>query len=302
MLLDSPASGGGCHDHPRAVLRLVFTDLSAGLVQGPERFPDPGHTTPEHSEPISETVSIQDSFSRILYQFGAVALSPVGDGFTLTGSGFTVGSVLNFFVATANGSINAGPLKPSAKTGNQLTVAVPSSVTQGEGFVALEAVNTDQKFAASNLFGALLQGSPKASLPSITGINGIPIAADSANLSVGLANVETVVPQGSVVRLAGAGFDVTHGIAVDVFCGCPGGKVGPFFLNPGNPALTASAISFNLPAAGVNAPATGPGSFRVSNKGADRSYGNKSNAVSAPIGPSPIGIGSVIQTVQPDRG
>jgi hypothetical protein len=294
MLLDSPASGGGVTITPAPCFASCLPIYPQVSFKGQSGF----LTWTYNAETLGTTKEILAS--RIVSPGFFISSVPspilVGDGFTLTGSGFTVGSVLNFFVATANGSINAGPLKPSAKTGNQLTVAVPSSVTQGEGFVALEAVNTDQKFAASNLFGALLQGSPKASLPSITGINGIPIAADSANLSVGLANVETVVPQGSVVRLAGAGFDVTHGIAVDVFCGCPGGKVGPFFLNPGNPALTASAISFNLPAAGVNAPATGPGSFRVSNKGADGSYSNKSNAVSAPIGPSPIGIGSVIQT------
>ena len=38
----------------------------------------------------------------------------VGASFTITGKAFTTGSVVNFFVATATGPINAGPFKPSA--------------------------------------------------------------------------------------------------------------------------------------------------------------------------------------------
>ena len=57
-------------------------------------------------------------------------------------------------------------------------------------------------------------------------------------------------------------------MAIDLFCACPGGKVGPFFLNPGNPGLTATLLSFILPAKGCrNSPPTGPGSFVVSNAG-----------------------------------
>ena len=62
-------------------------------------------------------------------------------------------------------------------------------------------------------------------------------------------------------------------MAVDLFCACTGGKVGPFFLNPGNPGLTADATQ--LHAAGqraANSPPTGPGSFVVSNKGADGKF------------------------------
>ncbi len=219
----------------------------------------------------------------------------VGGSFTATGNGFTAGSVLNFFVATATGPINAGPLKPSAIDPNHLKVSVPASITQGEGFVAIQAVNTDHKFAASPLVGSLLQGSAAAGLPSITTINGSGIAADSTDPGIGLANVETVVPQGSTVTLGGSGFDLSHGVAVDVFCDCPLGKVGPFFINRGNPGLTAGSIIFALPAVGQDTPATGPGSFRVSNAGADGRYGNKSNSVSAPIGQT-IVIISVIQS------
>ena len=94
-----------------------------------------------------------------------------------------------------------------------------------------------------------------------------------------------MVPQGSVVRLGGAGFDTVNGVAIDLFCACPAGKVGPFFLNPGNAGLGSALLSFTLPAARhSNSPPTGPGSFVVSNKGAAGTYTLKSNAVSVPIG------------------
>ena len=41
----------------------------------------------------------------------------VGANFTVTGSGFTAGSVANFFIATGHGTINAGPLNQIAGTG-----------------------------------------------------------------------------------------------------------------------------------------------------------------------------------------
>ena len=108
-------------------------------------------------------------------------------------------------------------------------------------------------------------------------------------------NVETVVVQGSTVALGGTGFDTTNGVAVDLYCACPLGKVGPFFLNPGAPGLHPSLISVPIPATGPNAPVTGPGSFVISNKGGSGLYKLKSNAVSVPIGQL-ISVTSVLQT------
>ena len=71
--------------------------------------------------------------------------------------------------------------------------------------------------------------------------------------------------------------------------------MGPFFLNPGDPGLGASALSFILPASGPNSPAVGPGSFVVSNKGTTGpAYDCKSNAVAAVLGHA-ITVGSVNQ-------
>lgn len=99
---------------------------------------------------------------------------------------------------------------------------------------------------------------------------------------------------GSVLSLGGSGFDVTNGVAVDVFCACAGGKVGPFILGPGNPGLHSTLIQFTLPPTGPVAPPIGPSALVVSNKGADGSYAKKSNAVSVPVGQQ-ISITSVAE-------
>ncbi len=94
------------------------------------------------------------------------------------------------------------------------------------------------------------------------------------------ANVETTLLQGSSVVINGTGFDVENGVAVDVFCACPGGKLPTMFLNPGNPNLKSNSITFTLPASTP----TGPGSIQVSNAGSGHAYSAKSDAVSVPIG------------------
>ena len=209
----------------------------------------------------------------------------VGGSFNVTGANFTAGSKANFFVATSGGAFNAGPLIPTAMSlPTQLTASVPANTTLGQGFVEVQVVNTDKGFAASNLAPALLQGSVAAGIPSLTSINGAGLAATSSNPAYAANNVETVVAQGSPVKLGGSGFDTVNGVAVDLFCACKGGKVGPFFINPGTAGLSSTSISFLLPASGTNAPKTGPGSFVVSNAGAPKAYSKKSNAVSVPIG------------------
>jgi hypothetical protein len=207
-----------------------------------------------------------------------------GSSFKVLGSGFTPGSVVNFFVSTNNGPLNEGPLKPSAGAATSLTVKVPAEIPLAQGVVALQVVNTDQGYAASKLVYALLEGSASAGIPSLTAINAVGLAATSTDPSYAIDNVETVVPQGSDVTLQGTGFDTVNGVAVDLFCACEGGKVGPFFINPGNPALSATAVTVSLPAMGPYAQPVGPASFVVSNRGIDGKYSRKSNAVSVPIG------------------
>jgi hypothetical protein len=217
-----------------------------------------------------------------------------GGSFNITGLNFTGGSVVNFFIATSTGAINAGPLIPTAKSATSLTVAVPATTRLGEGFVDVQVVNTDRGFLASNLVAALLQGSPGAGIPSLTSINGVGLAGTGSEPDT-INNVQTVVVQGTMVKLGGMGFDTANGVAVDLFCAaCTGGKVGPFLLNPGNAGLSSSLITFFLPATGPMAPLTGPGSFVVSNAGIAKDFAKKSNAVSVPIGQQ-ISVTSVIQ-------
>ena len=65
----------------------------------------------------------------------------------------------------------------------------------GEGFASVVVINTDQDFVDSNPGFALLQGSPAAGLPSITGLDGHPLAATSLNPDYAVANVETTLLQ-----------------------------------------------------------------------------------------------------------
>ena len=92
-----------------------------------------------------------------------------------------------------------------------------------------------------------------------------------------------------MVKLGGIGFDTVHGVAIDLFCACTGGKLPTTFLTPGDPDLKSNSITFTLPAATP----TGPGSIVVSNA-AGGSYSAKSNAVSVPIG-QVISVTSVTQ-------
>jgi hypothetical protein len=218
-----------------------------------------------------------------------------GAVFVIQGSGFTPGSRVNFFVATALGSINTGPFTP-VFTSVQLKVTLPASIPLGAGVSAVQVVNTDRGYPTSNSVLALLQGNPAIGIPSITAINSTAISPDSVDPGIAVANVTTVVQQGMTVTVGGMGFDAANGVAVNIFCACPGGKVGPFVVGPGL-NLTATSVSFLVPASGTDAPTTGPGSFVVINKGADGSFSKMSNAVSVPIGDR-IAITSVSQSVK----
>jgi subtilase family serine protease len=214
----------------------------------------------------------------------------VGSSFTITGSNFSPGAVVNFFVATSSGPVNKGPLTPSSHSSSLLTVPIPATVPLGQGFVDVQVVNADSGFKTSNLRGALLQGSAAAGIPSLTSINGVGLAVTSANPNFATNNVQTVIIQGTSVTLGGTGFDSVHGVAVNVFCACTGGKVAPIVVSPGG-GLTSNSFRFALPP-GVP---SGPASIVVINKGADGSYSKSSNAVSVPVGAT-IRVTSVTQS------
>ena len=255
--------------------------------------PSPSHTATATRTPLPTSTPTPVPDHPFINRIPSIIV--VGGGFDINGLNFTAGSVVNFFVATSNGPVNSGPLSPRSWTPTDLSVNVPARISLGQGFVSLQVINTDKKYAASNLGFALLQGSAGQGIPTITKIDGAPLAATSGNPSFATDNVETVVAQGGIVTLGGSGFDTRNGVAVDLFCACPGGKVGPFFLNPGDSELTSGSLAFILPAGGVNSPGTGPGAFVISNKGATGKYALKSNAVSVPIG-AKIMVTSITQS------
>ena len=117
---------------------------------------------------------------------------------------------------------------------------VPADIPLGQGVVAVQVVNTDQGYAASNLSYALLQGSPAAGIPSLTAINGVALAATSTDPDFAMKRGNR---RAAGRRSNPAGHRLRHrnGVAVDLFCACAGGKVGPFFINPGDPALSATS-------------------------------------------------------------
>jgi len=267
---------------------------TATSTKAPTSTPKPTPSPSPHRTTTPKPTATPKPIAPVITSIPSTIL--IGANFVINGKGFTAGSEVNFFVATANGAVNAGPLVPIGKTSTQLNVAVPTRITPGEGFVTVEVINTDTGFLNSNLASALLMGAPGAGFPDLTKINGVGLAATSSSPAFASNNVQTVVPQGSVVRLGGAGFDTTYGVAVNLFCACAGGKVGPFILNPGDPGLRPMQISFMLPAKGMrNSPPTGPGSFVVINAGISRTFADASNAVSVPIG-AKIAVTSVTQS------
>ncbi len=92
------------------------------------------------------------------YQYTAVgpqvSLDPitspivVGGSISLTGSGFTAGSVVQLFVASATGPQTFGPFTPDSWAPSLLVWQVDPAIPLGAGFGTIQIVNTDQ--ASSN--------------------------------------------------------------------------------------------------------------------------------------------------------
>jgi len=202
---------------------------------------------------------------------------PVGGSITLTGQGFTAGSVIALYVATSNGVQQFGPFTPSTHTTTSLFWNVPATVPLANGFGTVQVVNTDQGFIVSNVQPALLQGAAAAGFPGITAVNGVALSAP--DVSVPLANVATVAVQNSTLTVTGTGFSSP--------------VVALFSSNPTAAALeplaggTSTQIQVVVPA---DIP-TGPGSLQVLNRPSFKG----SILVSLPIGER-IRVDSVSQS------
>jgi len=195
----------------------------------------------------------------------------VGAANTLIGSGFTPGSVINLWVATASGVTVNGPFVPAAFTPTSLVWEIPVEVALGNGFASLQVINTDEGYTTSNVVSALLEGDPAHGIPTILAIDGEPLAAVTPGVNV--AHVDTVIVPGATVTLVGMGFSNP---LVNLFTA--DGNIGPLVPLPGG---NASVIQVRLPA---SAP-VGPANFQVVN--APFAGPVVSNAVSAVIGSTP---------------
>ena len=176
----------------------------------------------------------------------------IGKGNTVSGTSLTPGSVVKLFVATGAGPVAYGPYKPTSTTATSLTFSIPRNVQPGNGFAALQVINTDTGYQESNLVGALLGGNAALGLPTITKINGTALAP--ANMSVGLAHISTVVGKGSTVTITGTGF---LDPVVNVFTAS--GNLGPLTPLAGG---SDTQIQVAIPATA----SAGPGNFQVINR------------------------------------
>ena len=192
----------------------------------------------------------------------------VGGSVTLTGSGFTAGSVIKVFVATASGPLDAGAFTPSSWTPTSLFWQVSPTIPLGNGFVSVIVINTDQNYMQSNMVSQLLYGAASQNIPTITKLNGASLRPPDQ--SIPLANVETVIAKGSTLTIDGTGF---NGPLVNLFTS--GGNYGPLTPLPGG---SSTRFQVTVPA---NVP-TGPGSFQIVNS--PYSGNVISNAVSVPLG------------------
>jgi hypothetical protein len=162
----------------------------------------------------------------------------VGGASTLSGSGFTPGSLVMLFVATPDGAVAHGPFKPGSVSPTQLSWAVPATVVLGDGFATLVVVNSDEAFRESNVVGQHLFAGPSTGIPSLTGVNGS--ALEPPDAATPFARVTAPVQAGSTISLEGTEFREPR---VNLFASA--GNLGPLDPIAGG---TASRIRVSLPA------------------------------------------------------
>ncbi len=241
--------------------------------------------------PIGPFVFILTGSITLNVQDTSVTLDPipgvarVGDTLTLTGQGFTPGSLLKVFVATSNGVVDVAPsgIAPTSVSADGLVwngtlpwpwpVSAPNDVLVGNGFADMYLVRTDAGFTTSNDQGVVLLGNPNLDpqVPSITAIDGTSLSATSSDTSIATANIEDVIVPGNETTITGSGFvnPVVNIFSASGNCAPPGGIVPT--------SSSSTSLTMTVP---VSCP-VGPGSVQVINAtGAFLT----SNAVSIPIG------------------
>lgn len=203
----------------------------------------------------------------------------VGATNRIFGSGFTPGTVIQLYVSTPGGVVPYGPFTPTLVDDTAIDLDLPPSMTLGNGFVSLEAINTDQGYVHSAIRCTNLLGSDDQGPPSLEGLGSSGLAV--ADCAVPLASIHAALTPGSALEVFGRRFANPK---LNLFT--PAGNFGP--LEPGA-GWTSSHASFQIPA---DVP-IGTATLQLVN---EPYAGNvQSNAVLAVVGEA-IGIDSVSQS------
>lgn len=203
----------------------------------------------------------------------------VGDFLSISGAGFTAGTVLQLWVATSSGAQSYGPYTPFAWSPGYLIWFVDPAIRLGNGFGTLRVVNSDQGWISSNFVSQLLFGNPARGIPTVLEVGGVPLSP--LDPTIPTAVVERHVLPGETITIGGEGFDRP---LVNLFTAS--GNLGPL-----SPLSGGSVTSFQITIPGHAMP--GPGSLQVVNW--PYSGNVLSNATTVPVGP-PIGITQVTQS------
>jgi sugar lactone lactonase YvrE len=285
LVYRSPFAGGD-FVADEVIGQPTLTSVALASSPGPDTLSSPAGID---ADTAGRLIVADSENSRTLRYDGGVGVggplldplpSPVvaGGFLTVTGAGFTNGSVIKLFVATPSGVVAHGPYTPDTRTAGFLITNLPPTIPLGSGFVSVQVINTDQGFLASAAQSQWLFGNAAFGLPTITAVNGTGLPAPDPALPT--AYIETSLAQGSTATITGTGFSSP---LVNLFTAA--GNLGPLTPLPGG---TATQIRVVVPA---GAP-TGPGSFQVVN--APYTGTVTSNAVSVVIG-ARLSIGSVSQ-------
>jgi len=244
-------------------LELWRTDgTAAGTTLVADLMPGSSGSEPSDLEALGDTLLFAATYgvtgTELWKVTGWPRLGPitpaltVGAPNTITGTGFTAGSVVQIFVSTVTGAVSYGPWTPTAWTATSLTFEIPATVPLANGFAAVQVVNTDEGFLASNVIGTLLYGNAAVNIPTILTVRGTGLATPEPGIAV--AHVDTVASRGETITITGTGFNAP---LVNLFTGTA--NIGP--LAPVGGVWTPASFQVTVP---PGAPA-GPGNFQVVN-------------------------------------
>jgi hypothetical protein len=111
--------------------------------------------------------------------------------------------VVKLYVSTYRGAAAHGPYTPGDWSATSLTWVIPPDGPPGNGFGAVQVVNTDEACVTSNVATALLEGDPASCIPTILYLNGVGLGPPDPG--IGLVHIDTVVARGDTATIIGTG-------------------------------------------------------------------------------------------------